>query len=675
MKRCLALLLAATVLFSSSLSAQETDPKPGLQITPNLIHWIPEQPPLSLEAMTPGATVLVHLQVANNNRGEITLTRQQFQLALNGKPIQTGGNGAPAALPARDHSSPAPPGLVWDESPLAPGEQRSGWLVFTPIPRQSYESETPNEQPANRDRWFPETFQAELTLQAEGDTRKWDLIQLSRQKQFLKTRPSQLIPGVLVVTLKNGLNVFNLDLVRQELQRIKAFEQGCVLEFQPGFVTEEPVMEQLGQMLHVYPSNDGPMPHFAALNAPPGFGGPQGHFMIPQRVESELAGVIYVLAGRKDGLTELMKLAANRDPDIRAMAIQVLNRDQISQPAGQQLVATALDDLELQVRVAALTRVRNLKGENVEEARSALLEKVVTVARTAKEQEQRAAVVTLCQSLADPAAAEVAIPALAELIKNPELPLNLRQTILFACTAQAGFEPLANATKWQPQVSRMVAAHLTHPEVDIQAAAVDGARQCPLEVVEEPLLTILKNPETDLDVRLVACASLAALKSQAAIPVLKDLMTQEEEPELSAVAKEGLMTLGVLDPKEFVLQRLKTSAGGEGDVVYAKEHQLKEAVPSLIDHLKYNSRNVYLRIEIIETLGELGEKAAAPALVDVALTDTRNTVRGAALTALIKLGDPAAIPELEKLQKFSTSEAEIEGIQYCIDQIKAKAEK
>jgi HEAT repeat protein len=152
-----------------------------------------------------------------------------------------------------------------------------------------------------------------------------------------------------------------------------------------------------------------------------------------------------------------------------------------------------------------------------------------------------------------------------------------------------------------------------------------------------PLLT-----DTDLDVRLTACAALTDAHSDAAAQALIDALESSDIPKprlIERLASEWasptvLDTLERGDKTPPTLAALLRAVGLSG---------VATAAPTLIRYLR--SEEAEQRISAARSLGQIGAAAAAPALL-LAMKDSEWEVRAQAARALGALRDPIAIPAL-----------------------------
>lgn len=170
------------------------------------------------------------------------------------------------------------------------------------------------------------------------------------------------------------------------------------------------------------------------------------------------------------------------------------------------------------------------------------------------------------------------------------------------------------------------------------------------------LISLVK--EGDLEERRVAAWALGKLRADEAVPVLKQMLQEEEYFILSS----AVFTLGGLNPdsertaptlldallrEDYRSLRIAITALGEIGAASAS------AIPELAALLQ--NRNEYVREETANTLGLIGKKAnSAIQELLIALDDISERVRLKVVWALGEIGDRQVIPALLNSQKDSS---------------------
>jgi arylsulfatase A-like enzyme/HEAT repeat protein len=168
------------------------------------------------------------------------------------------------------------------------------------------------------------------------------------------------------------------------------------------------------------------------------------------------------------------------------------------------------------------------------------------------------------------------------------------------------------------------------PDADVSAWAAVGAVRLGNEEARPRVRSIVEQPaapSTGL-LRVRAALALAAVGDTAGVPVLAAALDQCEEVLLCRLI---VLSLGKLRDKR--------------------------AVPGLLKHLP----EVQNRREMVDALGDIGDRAARDALVQRLRSDEYVPVRVQAAAALAKLGDPSVIPALEQSARQDTEPTVIEA--------------
>jgi cyclophilin family peptidyl-prolyl cis-trans isomerase/HEAT repeat protein len=258
-----------------------------------------------------------------------------------------------------------------------------------------------------------------------------------------------------------------------------------------------------------------------------------------------------------------------------------------------------------------------------------------------------------------------AIPALQQLAKTPG-----RYTRAFAARGLGALKDAGSAPLLVSMLDQAKDDPIVLPSV-VRALGQTGA-----PAAAEPLLALLGGDRTDPNVRLEAVTALAALKSQAALPVIQDLLT-DDWPALRVAAVHAT---GAIDPESF----LTILSGMEPDQHFAVraaiadvlatlpaesgtdrlramlDDQDKRVVPSVIDGLvklkapgldtillaQLKTTDIGIRAAAARAIGRLKPAGGAAALRDAyrtAESDNSDDVRDAAITALAAYGATEAM--------------------------------
>ena len=258
-----------------------------------------------------------------------------------------------------------------------------------------------------------------------------------------------------------------------------------------------------------------------------------------------------------------------------------------------------------------------------------------------------------------------AIPALQLLAKTPG-----RYTRAFAARGLGALKDAASA----PLLASMLDQAKDDPLV--LASVVRALGQTGAPAAAEPLLALLGADRTDPNIRLEAVAALAALKSQEALPVIQDLLT-DDWPVLRVAA---VRATAAIDPESF----LTILSGMEPDPHFAVRAAIAEAlatlpaesgterlrallddqdkrvVPSVLDGLvrlkapgldqvllaQLKAADIGVRAAAARAIGRVKPAGGAAALRDAyraAESDNSDDVRDAAMTALAAYGAAEAM--------------------------------
>jgi HEAT repeat protein len=225
--------------------------------------------------------------------------------------------------------------------------------------------------------------------------------------------------------------------------------------------------------------------------------------------------------------------------------------------------------------------------------------------------------VTAAVDLLVPAAGDRAVKPLIDLLAEM-IGIDAKRLLTHLCTA------LDDAR---------VTALATDPRWKVRQAAVDALAGRD-EKIARPVLAARLDDE-ELLVRMAAAAQLARLKAPEALPVLRDLATNETA-DVRAAAAFAFGVLGGADGREGAKALLLGRRQGEdGDV------------------------NPEVRVRAVEGLVEGGEPEGAEIILGVFAGEADVRVRAAAADALVRLEAPALVEHLmERLQETRAADPE-----------------
>jgi HEAT repeat protein len=197
----------------------------------------------------------------------------------------------------------------------------------------------------------------------------------------------------------------------------------------------------------------------------------------------------------------------------------------------------------------------------------------------------------------------------------------------------------------------------------------------------------LENPKVDIDVRSTICWALARLRDERSLPAMLTALNDPSEK----LRGEAAIQLGVLDAQKAVLPLIESLQNDSDttvrEVAANSLGSLRNplATPILIKIMQDPTETPGLRGHAAEALGGIrGEEVITPLIT--ALQDEVVDVRFWAAFALGQLGDPQALPELERLAATDTAvlpgwgpisqEAEeaVAGIKYHLQQLQDEDE-
>lgn len=166
----------------------------------------------------------------------------------------------------------------------------------------------------------------------------------------------------------------------------------------------------------------------------------------------------------------------------------------------------------------------------------------------------------------------------------------------------------------------------------------------------EDLLAVLPNQSVNADIRARICWILAQLGDKRAVPALL-VSLRDQDPDLRSVAAKSLGELGDKQAVQTLITALSEDENVEVRVAAAYALGLlgdNQAVEPLVSVLSDRSQEPRVRGMAAEALSDIKDSRAVSPLI-AALTDVSVEVRFWATFALGELGDPQALPELERL--------------------------
>jgi len=84
--------------------------------------------------------------------------------------------------------------------------------------------------------------------------------------------------------------------------------------------------------------------------------------------------------------------------------------------------------------------------------------------------------------------------------------------------------------------------------------------------------------------------------------------------------------------------------------------RVKAAVPLLVQQLFMRDTTLATKQHILASLGKIGDTHATKPVIDFVARDVEPSVRGSAVYALGEIGDPTAVPTLQRIAKDSPDE-------------------
>jgi HEAT repeat protein len=159
----------------------------------------------------------------------------------------------------------------------------------------------------------------------------------------------------------------------------------------------------------------------------------------------------------------------------------------------------------------------------------------------------------------------------------------------------------------------------------------------------QPLLDLLNDTDIDLEDRWVVARILGEFHQPQVVTALIDLIQQQEDLELTAIATSALTKIGV--PAISALTNLLDTADRSTAVATLTQIRHSKTIEPLIQVI--NDPDPQLRSLVVEALGSFHDPRIPPLLL-IKLTDVAANVRKAAVTALCLRSDLAAELDLSQ---------------------------
>jgi HEAT repeat protein len=176
----------------------------------------------------------------------------------------------------------------------------------------------------------------------------------------------------------------------------------------------------------------------------------------------------------------------------------------------------------------------------------------------------------------------------------------------------------------------------------------------------KPIYWVSRLTSKSVQQKIEACSKLRKMNDTAdedkIAPLLKD-----EDPRVKQAAAEALGDLGAKSAVSDLSEALDFSVGGGNDRETRSANEANRAIalalgklgdrkasPALLKLL--HSRDHYVVLAAVESLGKLHETAAVGPLMDIATDDNQEPfIAKKAIMALGRIGDPKAVPAIEKM--------------------------
>jgi HEAT repeat protein len=207
---------------------------------------------------------------------------------------------------------------------------------------------------------------------------------------------------------------------------------------------------------------------------------------------------------------------------------------------------------------------------------------------------------------------------------------------------------------------------LSSPDAYVQVAAVDALGRVGDPAAVETLVGIVTGGQVEAFIVKKALLALGRIGDPKAAPAVLKMLFEERPgvsfyPEAAFAASQigrpmAPALLAVVEGRDADLAAWAKGKGILPGALYAKSAQLlgdvggPEAVPALVAKLAYRDADpgveMYVRVIAAESLGRLRAREAVRPLGDALAREKDPNVRDRICDALVRIGDPAALPAL-----------------------------
>ena len=283
--------------------------------------------------------------------------------------------------------------------------------------------------------------------------------------------------------------------------------------------------------------------------------------------------------------------------------------------------------------------------------------------------ERRDAILATMEQVYDPQA----VAALQAVLADSTLPAAVRARALTGLTLVARQTPPWDGKWWgtrptkgnppartidwaaTPAILQAIEASLTDPAMPVRLAAVDALIETDHRAALKTVRNRFGSPgEPDPVMRARLAQALGSLKDRAAIPALVTALEDQLTPEpVRDAAIAALEAIGGKDAVRPLVDLLRARGDQLAEPTLIRvigavgRFQANEAVPDLVARLANPTSAV--RAACVTALGEIGPLVTVAPPIRGMLTDADLEVRKATLASLGKLGDHAAVPAMVAL--------------------------
>src|SRR5512146_737605 len=214
-----------------------------------------------------------------------------------------------------------------------------------------------------------------------------------------------------------------------------------------------------------------------------------------------------------------------------------------------------------------------------------------------------------------------------------------------------------------PALTKLVAS----PDGYVQVAAVDALGRIGDPAAIDTLVAVATGPSVEPFTAKKALLALGRIGDARAAPAVLRMLFEERSgvtffPEAAFAASQighpmAARLLAVLEGKDPALASWAKERGVVAGALYAKSAQLlgdvggPDAVPALVHKLAYQDPDpgvqLYVRVLAAESLGRMRAKEAVRTLGELVGRERDPNVRDRYCDALVRIGDPAAVPALK----------------------------